>query len=156
DDPRAVDRLQRLKGRDAAKPLTAHVPTVEKALALAGRTPPRVLPLIRRFWPGPLTIVFPGDDGRGIGIRVPAHPVAEALLTLADVPVVASSANVSGETPLNTGAAVQELFGGEIDWIVDGGETQIKEASTVVRVADSGWECLREGIVSRDMLNRYL
>lgn len=155
DDPAAVERLQRLKGRDPTKPLTLHAPSVESALAHVKTVPARALPLMRRFWPGPVTIVFP-DQGGGIGIRVPAHPVAQDLLALAGVPVIASSANLSGEAPLTRGTDVIERFRGEVDWIIDGGETPIKDASTVVRVSDRGWECLREGIIGRDTLARYL
>lgn len=156
DDGAAIERLSRLAGQDPHRPLTLHVPTVEAALALAGNVPPRALPLIRRFWPGPLTIVFPGPDGRGLGIRVPAHPVARDLLLLADGPVVAASASRAGEPPLTSGAEIRKRLDGAVDWIVDAGETPLKDASTVVRIGPAGWECLREGIISRDMLARYL
>jgi protein-tyrosine phosphatase len=156
DNPAAVERLVQIAGHDPQKPLTLHVPAVERALELAGPVPPRALPLIRRFWPGPLTIVFPGADGRGIGIRVPAHPVARELLSLVEGTVVAASASGAGEPPLNEGSAVKRRLANQVDWIIDGGETPLKDASTVVRIGASGWECLREGIITRDMLDRYL
>lgn len=123
-------------------------------MALPEAVPPRALPLIRRFWPGPVTIVFPGEEGRGLGVRVPAHPVAQELLELAGTPLVA--ATPASDPPLASGQLALEKLDGKVDWVVDAGETPLREPSTVVRVADRGWECLRDGIVSRDMLGRHL
>ncbi len=156
DDAAALDRLNRVKGRDPAKLVTLHIPRPELVSSHVERVPPRARRLMAKFWPGPLTIVFPGAGGRGIGVRVPAHPVAYELLELARVPVLATSANLSGEPPLSSGEAVVRAFSGEVDAIVDGGDAPIREASTVVRISDDGWECLREGIITHDMLARQL
>lgn len=157
DDPRALQRLRTLKGRDAHKPFTRHAPHARAALEPLPRVPPRALPVVRRFWPGPLTIVFPtGGAQASEGVRVPAHPVAQALLEMAEVPVVASSANLSGEPPACTAEQVRQSLGDGLAWIVDGGRATLCEASTVLKLEDTGWSVLRQGLVTAEMLAPHL
>ncbi|MHC4829684.1 MAG: L-threonylcarbamoyladenylate synthase [Planctomycetota bacterium] len=158
DRPEAVARLASIKGRDPQKPLSYHASSGLAALEIAGGLPPRVLPLLRRFWPGPITVVVPrvGQEGETAGLRVPAHPVAEQLLRAVEVPILGTSANLSGEDPLTSGAAVTAAFADAVDVVIDAGETTIRESSSVVKVTDLGFTVLREGIVSADMVRRHL
>jgi tRNA threonylcarbamoyl adenosine modification protein (Sua5/YciO/YrdC/YwlC family) len=154
DDPQALARLREALGLDASRPLTLHAPSVAAGLAPVEMLPARALPLVRRFWPGPVTIVFPGEGGRGLGVRVPASAVAQDLLSAAGVEVLA--ATPGGEPALASGEVAAARLSGKVDWIVDAGETPLREPSTVVRVGETGWEPLRDGIISRDMLARHL
>ncbi|HEV7591193.1 MAG TPA: L-threonylcarbamoyladenylate synthase, partial [Longimicrobium sp.] len=103
-DPAAVERIYRAKGRPAYNPLIVHVATVDAARALSSAWPAAADRLAERFWPGPLTLVvpraatIPDSVSAGlptVGVRVPAHPVAHALLAAAGIPVAAPSANRS-------------------------------------------------------------
>jgi len=155
-DADAVERLKRVKGRPSDKPFTLHVGRKEEVSRYVSRVPPRAARLMSRYWPGPLTIVFPSHDGQGVGIRMPSNRIAMELLKRTAVPVVAPSANRSGERPATTADQVARTLGEELDLILDGGPTAIGQASTVVRVTDEGWEVLREGSVTEEMLRRTL
>jgi tRNA A37 threonylcarbamoyladenosine synthetase subunit TsaC/SUA5/YrdC/protein-tyrosine-phosphatase len=198
DRPEAIEKLGKLvdEGRAAAalkEALTgkAHqrpgimpsylAATPEQALKLAGEVPPRVRPLVRRFWPGPLTLVLADREGDPIGLRVPAHPVAKELLTQAGAPIrVVWAKRPSDEQPCMDGAEAARRLDGFVDDVLDAGPTTLREPSTIVVVgevgstsdfhrgaiggggprlgehATAGWSMLREGIVSKDMLERAL
>ncbi len=93
--PSAVGRLRELKKRREDKPFTLHITSRGDLDKYVEKVPAKAERLIRRFWPGPLTIVFPTADGKGQGIRLPADKIAVKIIRLADVPVVVPSANVS-------------------------------------------------------------
>src|SRR5262245_41164128 len=129
----AVARLYEAKGRPTFNPLIAHVPNLTSAPRL-GRFDAVATRLAEQFWPGPLTLVLPkaaacpvadlataGLDT--IAVRVPAHPVAQDLLTAFGQPVVAPSANRSGHVSPTTAQHVLADLGGRIDLILDGGPT---------------------------------
>ncbi len=156
DDERAMARLRQVKRRPPDKPFSIHLGRKEDVERYADHVPPIARKLMDRYWPGPLTIVFPGAGGRGVGMRMPSNLIALELLRRTAVPVVAPSANRSGEPPATCAEEVAEALGDELDLILDGGRTRLQEASTVVRVSDAGWEILREGSVTADMLRRTL
>ena len=129
-----IARLYQAKGRPSFNPLISHVNGQEAAQAI-GRFDANALLLANAFWPGPLTLVLPraapcavaelataGLDT--IAIRVPAHPVARAILRAFGKPVVAPSANLSGHVSATTAAHVQSDLGGRVDLIVDGAESR--------------------------------
>ena len=148
DDPKAMAKLRRVKARDGNKPFTIHIADWSDLARYARRTSAPARKLIEKYWPGPLTVVFPGDGGRGIGVRFPAHEVARAIIRGAGVAVVLPSANRGGEPPASNAAEVEHTLGGEIDLIVDGGPATLGESSTVVSFAHGRIEVLREGIIS--------
>jgi L-threonylcarbamoyladenylate synthase len=138
----AVAGIYAAKGRPAFNPLISHVADVEAA-RLIGRFDATAERLAAAFWPGPLTLVLPKTaDCRvsdlatagldTIAIRIPAHPVAQALLRAVGGPVVAPSANISGHVSPTTAAHVQADLDGRIDLIVDGGPVDVGVESTVV------------------------
>lgn len=133
DNTDAVARLYRAKARPVEKLLTLHVATVEQARRLPVEWPPVALELARRFWPGPLTLILArrGEAGT-VGIRVPRHPVAEALLAAAGVPVAASSANRSGQPAPTTAEAAVQALGEAADVVLDAGPCAVGAPSTVV------------------------
>jgi tRNA threonylcarbamoyl adenosine modification protein (Sua5/YciO/YrdC/YwlC family) len=147
DDPDAVDRLRIVKGRPEDKPLTVHVGDLGDVLAGSAPLHPRARRLVDRLLPGPVTLVLPGADGEPTGFRLPDHAVAREFLRSAGVPVVATSANLSGEPPLTDGADVERAFDGRLGAILSAGPARYGRASTVVRVLGPEVEILREGVV---------
>jgi L-threonylcarbamoyladenylate synthase len=164
-DARAVARLYEAKGRPAFNPLIAHVSDLAAARRIA-RFGPTAIALAEAFWPGPLTLVLPktpdctvadlataGLDT--IAVRVPAHPVALAILRAFGGPVVAPSANLSGHVSPTSADHVQSDLAGRIDLIVDGGAVPIGVESTIVGCFDEPM-LLRPGGLPRGEIERVL
>ena len=155
-DPAAMARLSRVKHRDPAKHYSIHLASAAGVARHVTHVPPIAERLMKRYWPGPLTLVLPTADGQGVGLRVPSNQIALELLKRCTVPIVAPSANRSGEPPAKSAQEVAATLGDELDLILDGGATTLKEASTVLRVTDRGWEILRQGSLTADMIRRTL
>jgi L-threonylcarbamoyladenylate synthase len=156
-DPAAVARIFEAKGRPATNPLIVHVSRAEEARALTSDWPQTAARLAARFWPGPLTLVLPRSpcvpdlvtaNGPTVALRVPAHPVALALLRAAELPVAAPSANRS--TSLSPTRAEHVLRGldGRIELILDGGPTAGGLESTVLDMTTDPPRLLRPGLVA--------
>lgn len=131
-DAAAVKRVFRLKGRPETKPLLVLVDSVKMVEALASHISDGARELMARHWPGPLTVVLNAAPtlpeiltaGTGtVGMRLPGHPLALALVRAAGIPVTAPSANPSGEPPPTDAEAARRYFPGGIDLILDGGPT---------------------------------
>lgn len=151
DDERAVARLYGLKGRPREKKAALLVTGLEAGRRYAAPLSATAGRLARRFWPGPLTLVVPAAEGEGcVGLRCPDCRVTLKMLRLADVPVIAPSANLSGEPPAKTAREVMDVFDGRIAAVLDGGRAELGVASTVVRVTGDEVEILREGAVPRE------
>jgi L-threonylcarbamoyladenylate synthase len=161
----AIARLYQAKGRPAFNPLIAHVGELAAAMRIARFDAP-AMELAKAFWPGPLTLVLPkasdchvadlataGLDS--IAIRVPAHPVARAILRAFGGPVVAPSANLSGHVSPTTAAHVQSDLMGRIDLIVDGGPVAVGVESTIVGCFEEPM-LLRPGGLPREEIERVL
>jgi protein-tyrosine phosphatase len=155
DDSAALARLAAVKDRPPEKHFTIHIADEADLRQHVRRVPPVGRKLVDRFWPGPLTIVF-GKTRRAVGVRHPAHDLARAFLRAAGVPVVAPSANRSGQKPASTADEVLAALDGELDAVLDGGPAPLMQSSTVVRVWRNGWSMLREGIISQSMIERAL
>jgi len=161
DDPRALERLCRLKGRNTPAGLTWHAGSTA-ALRAFDHQRNLLARLTERNWPGPLTLVLSGvpkgleqvaRDG-WTGLRVPAHPALQSVLEAAPFPVVMTSANKSGQPPAADAAAVASLFGDEIALLLDSGPARIGESSTVLRVGPGRFRVLREGLLEASDLRR--
>jgi L-threonylcarbamoyladenylate synthase len=164
-DAAAVRRLFAAKGRPADDPLIVHVADVSGLAPLVAERPPIVDALAARFWPGPLTIVLrrsplvPNEVTAGldtVAVRVPAHPVAQALLAAAGIPVAAPSANLFSRPSPTRAAHVLEDLDGRIDMVLDGGPTQVGVESTVLDLSGAVPVVLRPGAVTLDMLRPLL
>jgi L-threonylcarbamoyladenylate synthase len=164
-DAHAVARLYAAKGRPAFNPLIAHVAQAANAatVAVLGPTAQR---LAQAFWPGPLTLVLPKAPGcavcdlatsglDSIAVRVPAHPLAQAILAAFGKPVVAPSANLSGRVSPTSAAHVRADLDGRIDLIVDGGVTPVGIESTIVSCLGAP-TLLRPGGIAREDIERVL
>jgi len=156
DDPQAVERLKRVKGRPPDKPFSLHIGRKEDIARCVPNVPAAARKLMDCYWPGPLTIIFPTGDGQGLGVRMPSNIVALEFLRRAGVPVIAPSANRSGEPPATDAEQVARALGDDLDVILDGGTCTYGEASTVVRITDEGWEVLRQGSITPEQLRRTL
>lgn len=155
-DPAALERLRRLKNRPGGKPFTILLSESESLFDFVKAVPEGCMKLAKRYWPGPLTLVVPQEEGT-IGFRVPAHDVARELVRQAGVPVAAPSANPSGLPPAKDAAEVLQHFDGKIDMLLDSGPAILKEASTVVRFYEDGrWDVLREGLIGEEMVARVV
>lgn len=164
-DADAVARVFEVKGRPAKNPLPVQVASEDDIPRVAVNVPQVARDLIRRFMPGPLTIVLRASPdlpekvtaGMGtVGIRIPDHPVALQLLRACSAPIVAPSANPSGEPPPTSAEEVLAYLDGRIEYILDAGPTKLKIASTVVDMTCSTPRILRHGTISDEELAPFL
>jgi L-threonylcarbamoyladenylate synthase len=164
-NPAAIARLYQAKGRPSFNPLIAHVTDLSAGMRI-GRFDATAIALAEAFWPGPLTLVLPKTDDcpvadlataglDTVAIRVPAHPVARAILRAFGGPVVAPSANLSGHVSPTTAAHVRSDLAGRIDLVLDGGAVAVGVESTIVGCFDAPM-LLRPGGVPRDQIERVL
>ena len=164
DDDAAVARLYAAKGRPAGHPLIVHVADAAAALEFAASLSPAAQRLMAAFWPGPLTVIVPRRAGRGaaaaggqrsIGLRMPAHPVALALLRevalLGVAGVAAPSANRFGRVSPTRAAHVTQEFGAALT-VLDGGECAVGIESAIVDCTRAQPALLRPGQLSRAAL----
>ncbi|QBI21390.1 threonylcarbamoyl-AMP synthase [Egibacter rhizosphaerae] len=161
-DPAAVAGIFRAKGRPADNPLIVHLADPTDLPTIVREVPPLAADLVARWWPGPLTLVLDAHPSvpaittgqlPTVGVRVPAHPVARALIASAGVPVAAPSANRSGRPSPTSAPHVVRDLGPTIDAIVDGGPCAVGLESTVVDARGSEPRVLREGAVTREDLD---
>lgn len=171
DDAAAVRGIFAAKGRPPTNPLIVHVPDAAAARALAVSFPAAAEALAAAFWPGPLTLVLQKRDGPGgivgeataggptVAVRVPAHPVALALLRAATVPIAAPSANRSTAISPTTAAHVAKSLGDRVDLVLDGGPTGGPSGhgieSTIVDVTRAPAVLLRPGAIPLAALREH-
>ena len=164
-DPVAVRRLFEVKGRPANDPLIVHLDAIDRVHPLVVRVTETAAALAARFWPGPLTLVLPRSSRvpdevtaglNTVAVRVPAHPVAHALLAAAAVPVAAPSANLFSRPSPTRASHVLDDLAGRIDLVVDGGATEVGVESTVLDLSGDVPTILRPGAISIEMLRAIL
>ena len=164
-DGAAVAKIFLAKGRPQDNPLIVHIADKEQLSTLARMVPESARKLADAFWPGPLTIILPkaacipDEVSAGldtVGIRLPSHPVARALIREAGVPLAAPSANLSGRPSPTTSGHVMDDLGGKIPAIVEGGPCAVGVESTVVSLAGNVPRLLRPGGVSLEQLESVL
>jgi L-threonylcarbamoyladenylate synthase len=155
-DPDAVARVFIAKGRPAGNPLIVHVATNDQAQELTRDWPEAAARLSARFWPGPLTLVLSRNTrvpdlvtagGATVAIRIPAHPVALALLRAVPTPLAAPSANRSSYLSPTRPEHVLRSLDGRIDLLLDAGPTAGGVESTVLDVSTSPPRLLRPGLI---------
>ena len=157
-DPEAVAQIYKVKGRPPTSPLIVHVASIEMAKSLVTTWPDLADRLARRFWPGPLTLVLekhssiPDIVTAGlptVGLRMPAHPIALALIRTAAIPLAAPSANRFTHLSPTTADHVRQGLGGDVDLILDGGPCEVGIESTVLSLAGPQPVLLRPGGIPR-------
>ena len=173
----AIQRLNALKGRHPDKHYTLHVGNHAQITNFVPSMSLRASKLIQNGLPGPMTVIFELDsqaihqlrktyaeevpdllcrDGT-VGIRYPDNPVAAAVLSAAQSPIVAPSANPADQPPATTASEVMDYFDGHIDYIIKtpGDRCKYKESSTVMKVSTCGLEILREGAMPVDQIRKW-
>ncbi|HLB92004.1 MAG TPA: L-threonylcarbamoyladenylate synthase [Terriglobales bacterium] len=161
-DADAVARIFAVKRRPATSPLIVHVASIEMARSLAAVWPEIADRLAQKFWPGPLTLVVEKQSAipdivtaglSTVGLRMPAHPVAQALIKAAAIPLAAPSANRFTELSPTIAEHVRHALGSEIgtevDCVLDGGPCQVGIESTVLSLVGPVPALLRPGAISR-------
>lgn len=153
---KAVKKIYDLKSRDYGLPISILVADLKMLREVAMIVPDRALSLMRKFWPGALTILFVASDAipKGlvtntgkVGVRISSHPVASALVGALGRPITTTSANLSGFPPSLSVKHIQKYFGDKLPCIIDGGECEPSRGSTVVDVADESMRIIREGAI---------
>jgi len=164
-DPAAIDKIYAAKGRPPESPLIVHVDSIEMARSLVREWPEKAEKLARRFWPGPLTLVLPkqrhvpdrltaGLDT--VGIRVPNHRIALALIKEAGLPIAAPSANPFRGLSPTTAEHVRQSMGGRVALVLHGGRTSVGIESTVLSVAGPDAVLLRPGMVTKSEIEELI
>ncbi|KIL49756.1 L-threonylcarbamoyladenylate synthase [Jeotgalibacillus soli] len=156
----AVEKIFAAKGRPSDNPLIVHISSKEQLTQLVTGITEEAEKLMERFWPGPLTIIFPKKQGvfskkvtaglETVGIRMPSHPVALQIISASGLPIAAPSANRSGKPSPTTADHVMEDLNGRIAGLVDGGETGVGVESTVVDCSVTPPMVLRPGGVTME------
>ena len=164
-NPQAVGRIFAAKGRPADHPLIVHLPDAEHLPRWARSIPREAAALARAFWPGPLTLILPreadvpdavtgGQDT--VGLRVPDHPVALALLRALDSGIAAPSANRFGRISPTTAAHVEEELGAAVAMILDGGPCSVGIESTILDLSRDAPVILRPGAITAEDIARVI
>lgn len=164
-DPKAVEHVFQLKGREAGKPLPIVVRDRAQAAELAVSLPPLFARLADRFWPGPLTLIVAARPhlppaltagGGTIAMRQPGLPLLAALLAATGYPLTATSANRSGQPGCRSAGEVDAQFGVDLDLLVDGGTSALELPSTMVDLSGGEPRVVRAGAIPVSQLEALL
>lgn len=163
-DPEAVKKIFKAKGRASDNPLILHVSSIKMVDSIAKDITPLERKLMYSFFPGPLTIILKRKDNvpdivtaslDTVGIRMPSNKIAHDLIELSSVPIAAPSANISGRP---SGTNINDIFeelNNKVNYIIDGGDTDIGLESTVIRVINNTIHILRPGKITKKDLEKY-
>jgi L-threonylcarbamoyladenylate synthase len=152
----SLARLFAVKQRSLQKAVLLLVRDSEQLAGLASEIPAAYEPLIERFWPGPLTLIFPARPylpelltaaSGTVGIRMSSHPLAAKLLEAVGGPITATSANLSDRPAVNTARKVMLQLAGRIDAVLDGGATAGTGSSTIISFVKGKIEIVRQGVL---------
>ncbi len=164
-DAEAVARIFAAKDRPASDPIIVHIAALEMLAEITPNPPPLLDELSTAFWPGPLTVILPRglripslvSAGREtVGVRIPSHPIARALLDAAEVPIAAPSANRFARPSATQAHHVMQDLNGRIDMLLDGGSTTIGLESTVLDLTADPARILRPGGVTLEALRAII
>ena len=161
----AVARLYAAKGRPPNHPVIIHFATPENAFSFSREVPAAARKLAERFWPGPLTLILKRSSKAGdfitggqdsVGLRVPAHPVAQLLLREFGRGVAAPSANLFGNVSPTTAVHVREELQGKVELVLDGGPSEVGIESTILDLSGGEPVLLRPGGISKSQLEEVM
>ena len=162
---KAIEKIFAVKGRNFKNPISLIIGQTDDVYYLVKDIPESAQKLMAAFWPGALTIVFSASDkvsslltaGTGkIGLRISSHPGALAIVQKLKKPLTATSANLSGAPECSLASDVADQIGDKIDAIIDCGQTQGGKASTIIDVTCDPSTILREGAITRKMIEKYI
>lgn len=159
----AIERIYKIKNRSSEMSLPLLIGDVSQVHEVAADIPAYGWRLIDRFWPGGLTLVVYRSrvikdiitgGGDTVAIRMPDHPIPCALIKGSGMPIIGTSANVSGQPAVTTAADVRQQMDGAVDFIIDGGPAPQGVESTVVDITREVAVILRQGAISRSDIER--
>lgn len=161
----AVKKIYEIKKRPLSKPITLLVNSIDMIKRVAKDITPFEYAIIKKFFPGPLTIILQKKDvipdivtsgGSTVGIRMPANEIALELINRAGVPLATPSANISDKPSKTNIKDVMSDFPEGVDCFIDGGKSKIGVASTIVQVIDGVPHILRQGIITEEQINKLI
>lgn len=151
---KSKDLLGKLKGRDQDKPFQILIPNFSYASKYATWDNPKVNKLMHAFWPGPMTLVLPAITEGTCGLRIPDNKWLRVLMLEIGCGLIATSANISGEEAATSAEDINENIGQDLELIIDGGDAQIGESSSVVSINTEGdLEIFRQGAILEEDIN---
>jgi L-threonylcarbamoyladenylate synthase len=160
-DPLAISKIYQIKGRPSDNPLIVHIGDLNMLSGLVSTIPPREMRMIKKFWPGPITLIFkksksvPKITTGGLGtvaVRMPRNKIALALIKRSGLPIAAPSANLSGKPSSTNASHVKQDLDGKVKLILDGGRTEIGIESTVIDMTPRIPVILRPGGISKERI----
>ena len=156
---KAVGKVYKLKARDYGLPISVLISDLDMLSDIVQDIPDSAFPLIHKFWPGRITMIFVAkgkiaknlitNTGK-VGVRYSSHPIAQALVKSFGGPITTTSANLSDYPPSLTVKHVQKYFGNKLPCIIDGGDCTPSKGSTVVDVAGDTMRIIRDGDIPAD------
>lgn len=161
----ALAKIFQVKGRPADNPLILHIWSYQQLDLLVEEISPKYERLMKEFWPGPLTLIFPKKEDVSylatagldtVAVRMPSHQIARQLLKITDIPIAAPSANLSGKPSPTRGQHVIEDLNGKIPLIIDGGACEAGLESTVLTIYGEHPVILRPGSITKEMIEATL
>jgi len=145
-----IARLYAVKQRPKDKPFSIHIDNLQQVEEFAADIPAVAYRLMRRFWPGPLTLILKGKEQQTVGLRYPDEEIALEIMRLAGVPVVMPSANLSGNpAPVDFQQAIKDLKG-KVELAIDAGRTKLAKESTIVDASSLPTKIIRQGAISQE------
>ncbi|HEY7696185.1 MAG TPA: L-threonylcarbamoyladenylate synthase [Nitrososphaeraceae archaeon] len=164
-NPTSVSKIFEIKGRPADNPLIIHVADMAMLESLVIKIPPKAQRIIKKFWPGPITLVLkkskivPEITTGGlntVAVRMPKNKIARELIKKSGIPIAAPSANISGRPSPTTAIHVRDDLAGKIRLILDGGSTRIGIESTVIDMTRNIPVILRPGGISKEKIENEI
>lgn len=162
-DSNAVEKIFEVKNRPNNNPLIAHVSDIAMMETIVKDIPSSIYDLLNNFWPGAFTVVLDKRScipdnvtagGKTVAVRCPSHPIANELIRLSGVPIVAPSANLSGKPSPTSFEHVYSDLNGKIDGIINGGECEIGiESTVVIPTGTKSVKILRPGAITPEMIS---
>ncbi|MBU3958858.1 MAG: threonylcarbamoyl-AMP synthase, partial [Candidatus Omnitrophica bacterium] len=144
-DRKAIQRLYTVKQRPQDKPFSLHIASKEDVEQYAWDILPFAWRLMEKFWPGPMTLLLKSRENNKVGVRIPDHKVALAIIKAVGLPLACPSANLSGNPAPSTCQEVLKDLDGLIDLVVDSGKTALGQDSTVIDATRIPVQILRQG-----------
>lgn len=162
---KSISEIFAAKGRPNDNPLIVHIGSMEQLDGVVSDISDISKELMNAFWPGPLTIILPKKEGfsdvataglDGVGVRMPSHPIALALLKAVNLPIVAPSANISGKPSPTSARHVLDDLDGKIAGILDGGDTGVGLESTIIDCTTVPPVILRPGGITKEQIEEVI
>lgn len=164
-DEQAVKRLYEVKKRPLNKPISLLVSNMEMLKSIAKDITELEYKIMEKFFPGPLTIILKKKDivpdivtagQETVGVRMPSGEIARKLVELSGVPIAAPSANISGEPSGTNLSEIKKHFEGNVDFYIDGGNSELGISSTIVQVIDGKPKILRQGSITLEQIEKEI